>query len=318
MLRRTTQLAAWREGFAGHLTFANLWAQYRAGLLLLAATAVVAILPRARQSVREAGMPLLFAAAAFALFLVSFYSGVNLPSQHGEPPMLASGNVRYLLPAIAALCALGAALLGSVVPARTALALLAIACLAQMAPMWSRIGIALVAAAVFFAADRLRERRPRLGEFVGNIMVALVLIGAPSHARLEARIWDSYADRVPLLPSALVDSLRTEARGRVIAMTGLEGSWEVVGSRLEGRPAYVPVARTWKQARSMWDFTPDDRARASQATWRANLRASGAAFVAIGWSDTSAAPIESLWCASDTASFALRATRPGRAVYRVR
>jgi hypothetical protein len=232
--------------------------------------------------------------------------------------MLANGNVRYLLPAFAAASAVCAPLLGALLPATAAAVVLGVASTAQLAPLWSRAAMALLAAGVLLFALRRSTRGPALAPLAAALMIGAVLIAAPARGKLEARIWDAYQTRLTLLPNALVDSLRHEAHGRVIALSGVEGSWQVVGSRLEGRPAYVPVTRTWTQSHSMWDFTPDDRARASLARWRANLREAGAAFVAIGWSDTSAAPMEALWCASDTASFALRASRPGRIVYRVR
>jgi hypothetical protein len=318
MLRRTTQLAAWREGFAGHLTLANLTAHYRALLIWLVAGLAACTVAPARRALRDAWVPALFALFAAGLYLVSFYGGVNLPSQHGEPPMLANGNVRYLLPAFAAASAVCAPLLGALLPATAAAVVLGVASTAQLAPLWSRAAMALLAAGVLLFALRRSTRRPALAPLAAALMIGAVLIAAPARGKLEARIWDAYQTRLTLLPNALVDSLRHEAHGRVIALSGVEGSWQVVGSRLEGRPAYVPVTRTWTQSHSMWDFTPDDRARASLARWRANLREAGAAFVAIGWSDTSAAPMEALWCASDTASFALRASRPGRIVYRVR
>jgi len=249
---------------------------------------------------------------------VSFYSGANLPSQHGEPPMLASGNVRYLLPAFAAACAMVAPALGALIPAAILAPLLGVASVAQMAPLWSRIGIALTVAAILYAAGASRFATRLAPRVVASVLIAVVLILAPSHAKIEARIWDGYASRLTLLPSSLADSLRREAHGRTIATTGLDGSWQVVGSRLEGRPAYVPIQRSWTQARSMWDFTPDDRMHGDRERWLANLRAADAAFVAIGWSDTSAAPVESLWCASDSTRFTARSLQPHRLVFAVR
>ena len=318
MLRRTTQLAAWREHWAGQLTLPNLWTYYRFGLLLLLGGGIALAWPAARRNVREAWTPLGFALAASALYLVSFYSGVNLPSVHGEPPMLASNNVRYLLPAFASATAVFASPLGVLLPPAATIGLLGAASLAQLVPMWTRIAFAFGVMAALLLARRAARRVPSVPMILTSALVVLASNFAAGHEKLVARVWDTYETRLALLPAGLVDSLRQEAHGRLIATTGLEGSWQIVGPHLQGRPAYIPVTRTWRQARSMWDFTPDDRTRGTRERWLANLRESGATFVAIGWDDTSAAPAESLWCSRDTARFTLRAAYPRRLVYAVR
>lgn len=336
LMTRTTQLAVWREGHWGHLTPANLVLFYGPAFCLLVVLAIVASIARviarrgngAREpemSPRATGAPdaararatrltlAWLGAACVWVFLVSPYSGVSYPARDGRPAILSTDNMRYLLPAMVALLPLAAASLSHLRRPWLVITLFVAALVMGLRTMWGHVipGVALAAVIGWFwprvAGGLVRYRAGRLALAVacaGTLALAATVV-EPFRVRICDLVWDGYADRYPNLPASLLERLRIGARDRPIACVGLKTRWYYYGRTLGSRPLYVPVATSWKRATRPFHFVPDPRDRAERALWLANLAHSHAAFVVLAplGGDCANPPIESMWCAADTARF---------------
>jgi hypothetical protein len=332
LMTRTTQIAVWREGHWGHFTPANLARFYGPAFCLLVVLGLLAWLvrsiarrrERARVAAPEAApiasnrsirLTLAWIGAACVwVFLVSPYSGVSYPARGGQPAILSTDNVRYLLPAVVALIPLAAAGLAGLRLPWLVTILAVVALVFGLRPMWGHVVPGIVLAAVvaylwprFAAKPARRYRAARMGLAV--LFASAVALGIstvePFRERICDLIWDSYVDRFPNLPAAVLARLEPEAGDRPIACVGLKTRWYYYGRSLSSRPTYVPVATPWVRASSPYHFVPDPRDKAEHALWLENLAHSRAAFVVVAplGADCTGPPIESTWCATDTARF---------------
>ena len=334
LMSRTTQLAVWREGYAGQLTPAHLYRFYGQSLSLIGAGLVlwaVGRLARRRDSAPRDGAawPALaaFAAATFALYLVSYYSGVNWPPRDGRPAVLTVANVRYLLPGLVAvlpMAAVGLSMSAVTVFGAVALGLGLTAW--QLRASLSHVGPGLALAALLVGALRVpvpAALRARLLPLAVPIVLGLPLALAATatdavRERASSQAWDDYRTRIHVLPGALATRVRALAAGRPVACVGLHTVYPLSGRTFSGRPVYAPVALTWREATDPWRFASDPRERADHARWLANLESARAALMVVAIEDTLTPPVEWAWCAADSARF--RPIEIGRedAIYEIR
>jgi hypothetical protein len=117
--------------------------------------------------------------------------------------------------------------------------------------------------------------------------------------RLTDLIWDGYLPRIHNLSAEDLRALRERARGRAIAVVGMDAWWAYYGRDFTGNPVYVPAGIDARRPR-LWSFVRDDRAHADSTTWRRNLEASGARFVVVGafGGDCERVPAERRWMAA--------------------
>ena len=330
VLSRTTQLAVWREGYAGHLTPGNLERffgppQFLAALGL-AVAAWTGVSRRAPSN--DAGLGLgirplaLLAIGGAALFLVSPFSGAYWPATGGRPPGLNWDNLRYLMPAVVAavpIAALGLSRFGTV-----AVVLLAAAIAYDVRRWIGHVVPGIVAVAIAALALRLivswlgrrrvpeggAARRPSWliapGVAAAAIGIALAVVAVEGkREKLTERIWDGYLPRIHNLDAASLRRVRAEAKGRPIAVVGMDAWWGYYGRDFSGRPLYVPVGRD-ARGPLRWSFERDPRERADSTRWRRNLASSGACFVVAGafQGDCDRVPVERRWMAADPERFA--------------
>ena len=338
LLSRTTQLAVWREGYAGHLTPENLERFFGPAQLLMALGLVLAA---ARGLGRRAGAPLpdrritrgldagagagpltAIAIGGALLFLISPFSGAYWPAEHGKPPGLNWDNLRYLMPAVMAALPLAAAgLSGRLTPGTITLLGAAIVWDTRRWAGHVLPGVALAALVAVIAWGVRRARGDAnlwkslwtrhwtwLGP-AGVVTAAAALALAVTvvdgqRERLSDSIWNGYLPRIHDLRAEDLRSLRKEARGRAIAVVGMDAWWGYYGRTFGGHPVYVPVGIEAQVSRR-WSFTRDERAQPDSARWRRNLAASGARFVVIGafGGDCGRVPIERRWMEADSAHF---------------
>ena len=319
-LWRTTQIAMWREGYAGHLTLINLW---RVLGVAAPALAIGALLWLVRRDPKRAGptradaiLLAVLALGAFGLFLTSYWSGANLAAEPGRPPQLVAGNLRYLAPAMVALAPIAAAGLS----AFSALAtlgsiLIAALSLAQLRPFLSHLVPGAVLAALLVAWFRSDRRRRLRVPLAAAALIALAF-AAPAldlqRARITAQVWEDLSTRDPVLPMATATRALALARGGAIACVGVERPYQLARRDFLQPACYVPLSVSWAEGTRPWHFVLDDRNRPDRERWLENLAASRATVVAILASDSAAVPIERTWCAADSARF-----RPDLALGRV-
>ena len=334
LMSRTTQWAVWREGYAGQLTVAHLYRFYGVSLILIGLGLALGWIarrtranPAGSRAAPEWPVLALFALASLALYLVSYYSGVNWPPRDGHPAVLTVANVRYLLPGLIALLPLAARGL-------SVNSWIAGGCVAlgiglygwQLRSLSSHVLPGLVVAAAFLAALRIpfsaaaRARwTPIALPFVLGLPLALAAITTDAvRERASSLAWDDYRARIHVLPGALATRVRSLADGRPVACVGLHTVYQVSGRTFRGRPIYAPVAIPWREATSPWRFATDPRERADRAQWLANLESARAALIVVATEDSLRPPIERAWCAADSTRFRLVARDQGDEVYEIR
>lgn len=325
-LRNTTQWAMWHQGFAGHLTPANVWRFYGAALVL---AAVGVFAPLLRPMRRERAAVLAFVAATFVLYIFSPFSGANLPAVGGRPPELALENVRYLLQSVALLVALGAALLSRSRP----LMIVSVAACAALT-LW-QLGSSLprVAFGAVLIAPYAVARRTRWGAFVRSMPVrVLVLAGASiglalalrataaGRDRIAVNVWQDMREHrhVRVLDGAFARSLRALAGKQPIAFVGLRSSHQLTGGDFVNQTVYLPVSKDGDRSRGTFQWGRDDRTRPDQAAWLRHVDATAPALLVLVYDDEVPRFPESGWAAMDTARFTLLAVNGRDTVYSVR
>jgi hypothetical protein len=328
---RTTQIAVWREGFAGQLTPPLLLAFFGWVLpVILAGALIWLVLARRRiaepERRRDGWLFWALAAWLFILFLNSWFSGANGPPGDGRPPILTTGNLRYLLPTITSLAPLAAAgLSAGPLLARVAAVPLAGAMLWGFAATGVRLpaglGIAGIAALAWRGRPGPRLRAARTAGALILIPLGLapvVSMTAPARDRIVESVWEERARQSgrPILPADAARRLRVVAGGRPIATVGVWYPFQVTGPDFAGHPIYVPVAVPGDARMTTWRLRLDDRPRARREQWLANLARARPALVA--FLDEGAPQPERAWCAADTARFELLERGDHHVVYRVR
>lgn len=323
-LRNTTQWAMWHQGFAGHLTAANLIRFYGGGLVL---AGIGLLAPLARAHRRERVALLAFVLATVVLYVFSPFSGANLPSVGGHPPELAPDNVRYLLTSVALLVALGSATIPTAMrwPAVVVIAGLAAW---QLGPMLARIAIgAALAAPVALALRTPHGAWPRSGLLrvaalvaISVAVVAVLRVSATSREGIVDAAWQGYREReaVRVFDRGLAAALRDAAGERTIAVVGLRSSYQLTGGDFRHHTVYVPVARDGEPDLGTFRWGRDDRTRPDRTAWTARIDALQPAFLALAYVDTVGRAIEAQWAADDTARFTRHAVNGRDTVYAIR
>ena len=322
----TTQLGLWRAGFAGHLTPVNLWRVFGVFAAALAVGAIAFAIQAARTrrglAGRDGTILAVVAIAGAALFLISPYSGANLPVQRGGTPSLVISNLRYLMPALIGLAPFAAAgLSGSALWATLAALALGAGALIQLRPFLGHIAPGALAASAWIVIARFRIPRPVL---IAAAIVALIGLADASaqlerpRAAITREVWKNPGERKRVLAVEAADrALALAAGGRPIAIVGLEYPYELARPDLSWPCVYVPVSAALAPGRR-WQFVADDRAHAAHDRWLRNLAAARAAAVLVMTERDGRFPVERSWCDADPARFRPDFRDARQAIYEVR
>lgn len=325
-LRNTTQWAMWQQGFAGHLTPANLWRFYGAALAL---AAVGVFAPLLRPLRRERSAVLAFVAATLVLYIFSPFSGANMPAVGGLPPELAPDNVRYLLQSVAVLVALGAAgLSGSRPLVFVGVAGCAALTLWQLGSSLPRVAFGALAIAPYAVG-----RRTRWGALVRSLPIRVLVVAGASiglacalrataagRDRIVVSVWQDLREHhhVRVLDGAFARELRTRAGKQPIAFVGLRSSHQLTGGDFVNQTVYLPVSASGDRSRGTFQWGRDDRTRPDHAAWLRHVDATAPALLVLVYDDEAPRFPESDWAATDTARFTLLAVNGRDTVYSVR
>jgi hypothetical protein len=319
-LSRTSQIAVWREGFAGQLTLRNLVTFcgpliYLAGLGLAVwlanATSTARGWQPARGARRERAGLAAIALVSFGLFLVVPFSGASEPAAGGQPPVLANDSVRYLYPTFAAALPLVAVGLSAIPLSGVLAGAMAILLGVALRHSLAHIGLGVVLAMPLgWLGGRFAKHAGLAAAAIAGVVIATALALAmsfvePGRERVAEMVWSGYVDHFRSAPLGAIRALREDVNDRPIACVGVYAWWPFYGREFSGRPIYVPVGMSWAQGSRPYHFEPDPRDRADHALWLANLAQSGAKAVVIGTGNDSTwtPPIEERWCTEDTARF---------------
>ncbi len=325
VLRNTTQWAMWQQGYAGHLTLANMMRFFGPALALVS---IALAWPLMKQRRTERTVVGALALVAFGLFLISPFSGANWSYASGSPPLLAPDNVRFLLAPISLMVALGVGVLSGSRPLAWLGASMCVALtLWQLGPSLARViaGVVVVAPAVWAMrapwSSHLRSLPLRvLGVALGALGLTLALaVTAAGRERIMAGAWQNLREHAQLemLDSTLVRRVRAAAGDRAVACVGLRSVHQLTGSDLSTRVLYLPISSAGTPAAGTFRWGSDDRTRGDQAAWSARVDAGAPALLVLVHSPDTPARIEARWAAADSSRFTLFAVDGRDTVYTV-